>query len=366
MKNPDKDTQTNSILVHICCSVDSHYFLQCLKESYPDEKIVGYFYNPNIHPYSEYMLRLQDVSYSCEMLGFELIAGEYDLDSWLKATKGYESEPEKGSRCDICFDSRLLQTIKTAKKFQHKKFTTTLLMSPQKSRQKIAQIAQNLCEKFDIEFVAEDYRLENGTARQSAYAKKDKLYRQNYCGCIYALVAQRELQNRFASELISNIGRQVLPNSIEQKLEFFATDRQKHTNITKIKFQNYRLQSAYIKISQVVVASYFLIYSQVPNNQAKTKVEFVKDGIGFCKNGTAVILTIDRLNFELGTDYSDTTELIYSPPTYDTEIALRQLITGISHSSSAIIVMDDMPSDGLFVYCDAVVFDDSKDIFVDI
>jgi len=49
------------MLVHICCSVDSHYFLQKLQKEYPEEKLTGFFYDPNIHPYSEYYLRLLDV-----------------------------------------------------------------------------------------------------------------------------------------------------------------------------------------------------------------------------------------------------------------------------------------------------------------
>ena len=54
------------MLVHKCCSVDSHYFLQRLQEEYPNEELVGFFYDPNIHPYSEYKLRLYDVKFSCK------------------------------------------------------------------------------------------------------------------------------------------------------------------------------------------------------------------------------------------------------------------------------------------------------------
>ena len=31
------------MLVHICCSVDSHYFLQKLQNEYPEEKLTGFF-----------------------------------------------------------------------------------------------------------------------------------------------------------------------------------------------------------------------------------------------------------------------------------------------------------------------------------
>ena len=83
------------LLVHICCAVDSHYFLERVQEEYPDETLVGFFYDPNIHPYSEYRLRYLDVEYSCQKLGIELIEGPYNLEEWLKKVKGMEHLPEK-------------------------------------------------------------------------------------------------------------------------------------------------------------------------------------------------------------------------------------------------------------------------------
>ena len=67
------------MLVHICCAVDSHYFLEKIQEEFPSEELVGYFYDPNIHPYSEYRLRYLDVEYSCQKLGIKLIEGAYNL-----------------------------------------------------------------------------------------------------------------------------------------------------------------------------------------------------------------------------------------------------------------------------------------------
>ncbi|MBQ3675643.1 MAG: epoxyqueuosine reductase QueH, partial [Campylobacter sp.] len=66
------------MLVHICCSVDSHYFLRKLRET-TDEPLIGYFYDPNIHPYSEFLLRYEDVKQSCKELGIKLYLGEYDF-----------------------------------------------------------------------------------------------------------------------------------------------------------------------------------------------------------------------------------------------------------------------------------------------
>lgn len=108
------------MLVHICCSVDSHYFIEELRKEYPKEKIIGYFYDPNIHPLSEYELRFLDVKRSCDKLGIKLYKGEYEYEKWLKAVKGYEDEREKGARCEICFDLRMGSSVEFAAKIGEK------------------------------------------------------------------------------------------------------------------------------------------------------------------------------------------------------------------------------------------------------
>ncbi|MCK4441183.1 MAG: epoxyqueuosine reductase QueH, partial [Sulfurovaceae bacterium] len=186
------------MLVHICCSVDSHYFLQKLQIDYPKERLLGFFYDPNIHPYSEYYLRLLDVKRSCKMLGIELIEGEYDTKNWLEAVRGLENEPEKGARCSVCFDKRFEVTAKKAQELGEKIFTSTLLTSPKKSLKQLKKAGDILADKYNIKFIAPDYRKASGTQEQNIMAKKDKLYRQDYCGCIFGLSMQREQQQKLA------------------------------------------------------------------------------------------------------------------------------------------------------------------------
>lgn len=97
------------------------FFLEKLQKDYPDEKLTGFFYDPNIHPYSEYQLRLLDVRRSCKMLGIDLLEGEYDYENWLNAVRGLEKEPEKGARCEVCFDKRFSVSAKKALELGEKK-----------------------------------------------------------------------------------------------------------------------------------------------------------------------------------------------------------------------------------------------------
>lgn len=131
-----------SILVHICCSVNSHHFLTELRTLYPSARLIGYFYNPNIHPYEEYQLRLLDVARSCAMLGVALMDESYDIATWLCATEGHENAPEKGERCGICFAMRLHKSAQKAKEQGISQLTTTLLTSPLKPQAELLRLAR--------------------------------------------------------------------------------------------------------------------------------------------------------------------------------------------------------------------------------
>jgi len=209
------------MLVHICCSVDSHFFLEKLQNDYPDEKLTGFFYDPNIHPYSEYKLRYLDVQRSCKKLGIDLLEGEYDFENWMQAVRGLENEPEKGARCEVCFDKRFSVSAEKALELGEKKITTTLLVSPLKSQEQLKRVGDAFYEKNGVEFIAVDYRADGGTQDQSRVTKEEQLYRQDYCGCIFGLTMQRDQQERLMDEMFSPIANTILPASIEERLAMY-------------------------------------------------------------------------------------------------------------------------------------------------
>ena len=57
----NSENKQQKVLMHICCAPCSIYTLKKLREEGAD--VYGYFFNPNIHPYTEFkkrLLRLQD------------------------------------------------------------------------------------------------------------------------------------------------------------------------------------------------------------------------------------------------------------------------------------------------------------------
>jgi predicted adenine nucleotide alpha hydrolase (AANH) superfamily ATPase len=232
------------MIVHICCSVDSWYFLERIKEKYPRERLVGFFYNPNIFPITEYKTRLIDAKRCCEKLGIWLVEGRYDDRDWLKRIEGLEDEPEKGRRCDLCFDLRMERTAKFAAQNGETLFTTTLLISPKKELGKLSGAMQRAAGHHAIGYVFEDFRKNGGTQAQFALARRMGAYFQDYCGCAFALAKERLAQNKAPHELSSSIDR--APSASERRLELYSrrykTEKEgARTFVIKTRFLNYRI-----------------------------------------------------------------------------------------------------------------------------
>ncbi|WP_324173021.1 epoxyqueuosine reductase QueH [Sulfurimonas sp.] len=345
------------MLVHICCSVDSHFFLQKLQQDFPQEKLIGFFYDPNIHPYSEYQLRLLDVERSCKKLGISLLEGEYDFEAWMQAVKGLENEPEKGKRCEVCFDKRFEVSAKKALSLGETKITTTLLVSPLKSQEQLKRSGDAFYDKYGVEFIAVDYRAKGGTQDQSRVTKEEQLYRQDYCGCIYGLKMQREQQKRLMDEIFSPISAQILPASIEERLEMYKKrivleDEGKKYKIIKQKFLNYRQLS--LKVTEdkkTNIPAYALSYSTLPRK--KVQGNRVKEEV--------TLITLDTFNIASKQEYKNITELIYNPPTFDEELKIKEHLGSCAYDLNPIIVVEQIPTKKLTIELDALTYEDIKE-----
>ncbi len=358
------------MLVHICCSVDSHYFLQKLQEEYPQEKLTGFFYDPNIHPYSEYYLRLLDVKRSCKMLGIDLIEGEYDVEKWLSLVKGWESEPEKGARCGICFDRRFEVSAHKAKELGESSYTSTLLTSPKKSLEQLQVAGDVLGENLGIKFVAPDYRKNSGTQEQNILAKEDALYRQDYCGCLYALNIQRDQQEKLADELFVPISQQIQPESIEERIEMYEKrwaleEANKPHKIIKQRFLNWRLTMGWLKVRKVVTPAHFLPYSSIKNEYSRGKVEYTVGEVYHMNRDEVRFITLSTYNSFANTNYKNVTELIFNPPSFSSEVALRSKLGVTPYDLSVIMVVDEIPTKKVELRCQSRTFSDVKEVLIE-
>lgn len=180
MQNQDK-----KVLLHACCAICSGYPISMLTDM--GYSVVVYFYNPNIFPREEYQKRLDAEKILCSHFGVDLIEGEYNTNEFYSVVKGYENEPEKGSRCDICFNLRLDRTAQIAKELGINSFTTSIVISPHKNYAQLTQIGCGIAEKYGLNYLAIDFKKKDGFLKTNRISKELGLYRQNYCGCEFSI-----------------------------------------------------------------------------------------------------------------------------------------------------------------------------------
>lgn len=327
-----------------------------LREDYPQEEIIGYFYNPNIHPIYEYEARYIDTKRSCDILGITLIKGEYEYNKWYKMTKKFAGEPERGARCQKCFDIRFLKTALMAKKLGQKIISTTLLMSPKKNFNDLVFSMERICKKFDLDFIAPDYRKNSGTQKQFLIAKELNLYHQNYCGCYYGLNSYKS----FNVENQESIENSSLPSSPKDRFELFSKVYEKFQNNEEIKISkkqilNYRLLYGKVSINNCVVDSAVLIYSHFN----KARIKFVVDEI--CDEfiaGDVILLSIKRFN-EMTNNNFKTLKEIKNINFYE-QIRIREKIVN-EFLLNPIIILNNQFSGDILIQMKDEIFPDVID-----
>jgi hypothetical protein len=340
--------------------------MEKLQQEYPDEKLIGFFYDPNIHPYSEYQLRYLDVQRSCKKLGIELIEGQYDFEDWMDAVRGLEKEPEKGARCEVCFDRRFEVSAYKALELGETSMTTTLLVSPQKSQDQLKKSGDAFHASHGVEFIAFDYRKNGGTNDQSRVSKEEQLYRQDYCGCIFGLTLQRDQQHRLMDEMFSPLSQQILPASIEERLELYSKrmdleDANIPYKIIRERFLNYRILQSSVKVDDKIIPSYPLIYSTINRTRTEGKIDFELDGQHFLNREEVRFITLDTFNTLTSSTYQNTQELMFNAPTIESEITLRSHLTSSTFNTSAIIIVDKIPSSKITLTLETKTYDDTRE-----
>ena len=150
-------------------------------------QVFVYFYNPNIYPQEEYQKRIQAQRTLCKHLDCELIEGEYQPEEFYAIAKGLENEPEKGKRCDKCFELRLLKTAQLAKDLDIQEFTTSIVISPHKNFAKLTEIGEKIATENGLTYRAIDFKKQDGFLKTNKLSKELNLYRQNYCGCEFSI-----------------------------------------------------------------------------------------------------------------------------------------------------------------------------------
>ena len=183
------------ILLQSCCAPCSTAVIERLASEFD---ITILYYNPNIYPEEEYLKRKNEELKYIEIFNkkntdkIKFLDCDYESELFYEKTKGFEKEREGGARCAICFRLRLEKTASLARSNGFDIFGTTLTVSPHKNAELINAIGLELQKEYDIEFLVSNFKKQNGYKRSVELAKENNLYRQNYCGCEFALRVQMQ------------------------------------------------------------------------------------------------------------------------------------------------------------------------------
>ncbi|GHV90218.1 hypothetical protein AGMMS50268_07210 [Spirochaetia bacterium] len=193
--------EKQKLLLHSCCAPCSVKCIASLAEE--GIKPALFWYNPNIHPFTEYRERRDTLVRFAADAGLELISDdEYGLRLFLRGLYGIAEESPADDRpqalhqprCAYCYRLRLEKTAARAAEEGYDYFSTTLLISPYQNHDIIRQIGEELGQNYGVKFLYRDFRplFRAGQAR----ARELGLYMQKYCGCIFSeeerYLAQKE------------------------------------------------------------------------------------------------------------------------------------------------------------------------------
>ena len=154
-------------LMHICCAPCANRPIAALREE--GIGVTGFWFNPNIHPYTEYQAR------------------KHTLEEYAKD----------------CYQVRMEETARYAAEHGFDSFTTSLLISPYQNHEAIRATAQAMGARYGVEFLDRDFRPLFQAGQE--FAREHGFYMQKYCGCIFSeedryLAAKRKKAARRAAQ----------------------------------------------------------------------------------------------------------------------------------------------------------------------
>lgn len=175
-----------TLLLHSCCGPCSTQVIDFLKDYF---EITIYYYNPNIEPIEEYIHRKEEQirfikEYRDAKISF--LDCDYANHDFEDNIKGLENEKEGGARCHKCYYIRMKKCALVASEKKYEYFGTTLTVSPYKNSQIINRIGLEIQKECNIKYLVGDFKKNDGYKKSILFSKEYNLYRQDYCGCLYA------------------------------------------------------------------------------------------------------------------------------------------------------------------------------------
>ena len=148
-------------LLHICCAPGANQCIDALRQE--GVELTGFWYNPNIHPFTEYRARRNCVREYAAAVSLPLLErDEYALRPFVRAVAD-----DLANRCVKCYEFRLFAAAEAAAAGGFDSFTSSLFISPYQQHELMREVRPL-------------FRAGQERARELG------LYMQKYCGCVFS------------------------------------------------------------------------------------------------------------------------------------------------------------------------------------
>ena len=166
------------LLMHICCAPCANMPIDALRAE--GVELTGYWYNPNIHPFTEYRARRNCLREYAQTIDLPLIErDDYGLRPFVRAVAD-----DIEHRCVKCYEMRLFEAARQAKEGGFDSFTSSLFISPYQNHELMRETAEAAAAEYGVKFLYRDFRpyFKEG----QAFAREHGFYMQKYCGCVFS------------------------------------------------------------------------------------------------------------------------------------------------------------------------------------
>ena len=165
-------------LLHICCAPCANQCIDVLRGD--GIELTGFWYNPNIHPFTEYRSRRNCLREYAQTIELPLLErDQYALRPFIR-----EVVSDIANRCVKCYEMRLFETARTAAEGGFDSFTSSLFISPYQKHELMREVAERAAAEYGVQFLYRDFRPYFRAGQE--FAREHGFYMQKYCGCIFS------------------------------------------------------------------------------------------------------------------------------------------------------------------------------------
>ena len=165
-------------LLHICCAPCAN---QCIEVLRGDKfEVTGFWYNPNIHPFTEYRARRNCLREYAAAIDLPLLENnDYALRPFVRVVVD-----DIAHRCGKCYEMRFFEAARQAAEGGFDSFTSSLFISPYQNHALMQETAERAATEYGVKFLYRDFRPYFKAGQDKA--RELGFYMQKYCGCVFS------------------------------------------------------------------------------------------------------------------------------------------------------------------------------------